>query len=235
MINAIRAGVVVLCFLFPTMAVVAWVGSAKDELAQAEASTSVVASGNVAVAAAADQQYCTPELKRILRRVLKSCGLLDRGAETARGCQPVDAKAVATMSGDDFNALFLPMKERGGIVQFEQGQSELDDADRGLMDRLFPDQRGASYFFIVARASPEGSIEVNRALSKARAEALMTYLRQKFQDPDLEREVGLLWLGEEFAQLDQSFCHWDRSGESDACRPEELNRSAFAAWIDCRL
>jgi hypothetical protein len=77
MINAIRAGVVVLCFLFPTMAVVAWVGSAKDELAQAEASTSVVASGNVAVAAAADQQYCTPELKRILRRVLKSCGLLD--------------------------------------------------------------------------------------------------------------------------------------------------------------
>jgi outer membrane protein OmpA-like peptidoglycan-associated protein len=235
MINAIRAGVVVLCFLFPTVTVVAWVGSAKSELARAEASTSVVASGNVAVAAAADQQYCTPELKRILRRVLKSCGLLDRGAETARGCQPVDAKAVATMSGDDFNALFLPMKERGGIVQFEQGKSELDDADRGLMDRLFPDQQGASYFFIVARASPEGSIEVNREISKARAESLMTYLRQKFQDPDLEREVGLLWLGEEFAQLDESFCQWDRSGESEACRLEELNRSAFAAWIDCRL
>jgi outer membrane protein OmpA-like peptidoglycan-associated protein len=235
MINALRAGVVALCFLFPTVSVVAWVGSAKDQLAEAEASTSLVASGNVAVAAAADQQYCTPELKRILRRVLKSCGLLESGGETARGCQPVDAKAVATMSGDDFNALFLPMKERGGIVQFEQGKSELDDADRGLMDRLFPDQQGASYFFIVARASPEGSIEVNRELSKARAEALMTYLRQKFQDPDLEREVGLLWLGEEFAQLDDSFCQWDRSGESEVCLPEELNRSAFAAWIDCRL
>lgn len=236
MTHAIRAGAALVCLLFPMVAVISWVGAAKDHLAQEEASASAAPTANVAVAAAADKEYCNVELKRILRRVLKSCGLLDRGAaETARGCQPVDAKAVATMSGDDFNALFLPMKERGGIVQFDQGESELDDADRTLIDRLFPNQQGASYFFIASRASPEGSIEVNRKLSKARAEAVMTYLRQKFQDPDLEREVGLLWLGEEFAQLDEIFCQWDRSGESGECRPEELNRSAFAAWIDCRL
>ena len=42
-------------------------------------------------------------------------------------------------------------------------------------------------------------------------------------------------LGEEYAQLDPSFCDWTRSGESGQCEPEDLNRSAFIAWIDCRL
>ena len=59
--------------------------------------------------------------------------------------------------------------------------------------------------------------------------------RERSMDPELERQVGLLWLGEEYAQLDPSFCHWRRSGPESACRPEDLNRSAFVAWIDCRL
>jgi hypothetical protein len=63
----------------------------------------------------------------------------------------------------------------------------------------------------------------------------MSYLQQNFPDPDLDKEVGLLWLGEEFAQLDQSFCSWNRSGGPDECEPEHINRSAFVAWIDCRL
>ena len=87
----------------------------------------------------------------------------------------------------------------------------------------------------MARSSPEGTVEHNRALSQRRAEAVMTHLREKFDDPDLEREVGLLWLGEEFAQLDAEFCDWRRSGEADQCEPEHINRSAFVAWIDCRL
>ena len=66
------------------------------------------------------------------------------------------------------------------------------------------------------------------------AEAVMAHLRRQFQDPDLEKEVGLLWLGEEFAQLDTQFCGWKRSS-SAACSPEEINRSAFVAWIDCQL
>jgi hypothetical protein len=47
--------------------------------------------------------------------------------------------------------------------------------------------------------------------------------------------VGLLWLGEEYAQLEANFCAWQRSGSAEACKAEDLNRSAFLAWIDCRL
>jgi hypothetical protein len=54
------------------------------------------------------------------------------------------------------------------------------------------------------------------------------------QDPDLQQQVGLLWLGEEYAQLEANFCDWRRSGAGQ-CLPEELNRSAFMAWIDCTL
>ena len=48
-------------------------------------------------------------------------------------------------------------------------------------------------------------------------------------------KTALLWLGEEYAQLDESFCDWRRSGNKDECKPEHINRSAFVAWIDCRL
>jgi outer membrane protein OmpA-like peptidoglycan-associated protein len=140
------------------------------------------------------------------------------------------------MSGPDFNALFRPMRERGGIIEFEQGKAELDPADAQLVDSIFADQRGASYFFVVARASPEGSVEANRELSRARAEQVMGHLRQRFDDPDLDREVGLLWLGEEFAQLEEEFCQWRRSsGDAAACAADQINRSAFVAWIDCTL
>ena len=62
-----------------------------------------------------------------------------------------------------------------------------------------------------------------------------SYLREKYKDPDLDHEVGLLWLGEEFAQLDKRFCEWQRSGTDSACTSENLNRSAFISWIDCQL
>jgi outer membrane protein OmpA-like peptidoglycan-associated protein len=151
-----------------------------------------------------------------------------------RGCQPIQAKNVATLSGPDFNALFQPMKDRGGIVQFDLDKDALDPTDLQLIDQLFADQRGASWFFVVARASPEGATSHNRELSQARAEAVMAHLRDTFHDPDLDKEVGLLWLGEEFAQLDAQFCQWRRSSQGE-CKSEDINRSAFVAWIDCRL
>jgi outer membrane protein OmpA-like peptidoglycan-associated protein len=229
-----RIAILSLCLLVPAIVTTVWVNGAASRLAEAEqpaGDSPAVA----AVAAASDNDYCTANLKQVLRRVLRSCGLLDSGQGTARGCQPVDAKRVATMAGDDFNALFRPMAERGGIIQFDQGDSGLSPDDTALIDELFADQRGASYFFVVARASPEGSARLNRDLSKRRAEAVMDHLRAAFNDPDLDREVGLLWLGEEFAQLDEEFCRWRRTGAADLCRSEELNRSAFIAWIDCRL
>lgn len=215
--------------LTPSVLAVSWQRAAAARLAASEADAA--SRPAVAVAAAADAGYCTPELRTILRRVLTSCGLI--GA-SGRGCQPLEARSVATMSGDDFNALFLPMRARGGIVQFDRDGATLDPDDLALVDRVFSDRRGASYFFVVSRASPEGQVAHNRELSRARAEAVMAHLRDAFHDPELDRQVGLLWLGEEFAQLDPSFCAWNRSGD-ERCDATALNRSAFVAWIDCRL
>ena len=139
------------------------------------------------------------------------------------------------MTGGDFNALFLPLKDRVTILQFDQDDASLDAGGREVLDRTFADQRGASYFFVVARASPEGSVTHNRDLSQQRASAVLGHLTETFRDPDLEQEVGLLWLGEEYAQLEGDFCQWRRSRPGDTCSPADINRSAFVAWIDCRL
>ncbi len=226
----LHLGLAALFLLIPSGLTAIWIGSAKDRLQEAEASPE--AQPEVAIAAAADEGYCAADLKKVLRRVLQSCGLLSSGE--VRGCQPLEAKNVATLAGDDFNALFLPLADRAGIIQFDKNSAELDAGDTALLDRIFADQRGGSYFFVVARSSPEGSEVVNRALSQARGEGVLNHLRATFKDPDLEKEVGLLWLGEEFAQLDTEFCKWQRTGD-EACQPQDLNRSAFVAWIDCQL
>jgi len=224
----LRIGVLAVLLALPATATGIWINSAEARLEQPSAGPGEAAP----VAAASDVEYCNPELKRILRRVLMSCGLV--GGNAARGCQPVQAKNVATMSGDDFNALFRPMKDRGGIIQFDKDKSELDADDIALTDKVFSDQRGASWFFVVSRASPEGSVEYNRELSKARAEAVMKHLRERFSDPDLDKEVGMLWLGKEYAQLATEFCAWKRSS-TGSCTSDDINRSAFIAWIDCQL
>lgn len=223
-----------LLLILPAALVSSWIHRAEVRLEENEAAAKADPEAQaVAVAAGANESYCTPELKQILRRVLASCGLI--GGSGGRGCQPLEAKNVATMSGNDFNALFLPMQRRGGIVQFDLSSSALDESDSTLVDKVFADRAGASYFFVVARASQDGSTEKNRELSKERANAVMSHLGRTFEDPDLDKQVGLLWLGEEYAQLDPSFCNWQRSGGVDQCKPEDLNRSAFLAWIDCRL
>ena len=220
-----------LLLLSPILAL-SWVHGAGVRLVESEQAEAQKPT-EVAVAREANESYCTPELKRILRRVLASCGLL--GGSGGRGCQPLEAKNVATMSGDDFNALFLPMRSRGAIVQFDLNSATLDPEDVKLTDKVFSERSGASYFFVVARASQDGSTAKNRELSKERAMAVMDHLTQTFDDPDLHSQVGLLWLGEEYAQLDPSFCQWQRSGGIEQCQSEDLNRSAFLAWIDCRL
>jgi outer membrane protein OmpA-like peptidoglycan-associated protein len=228
--TGLHIGLAAGALLIPTGLTGAWVSAAGDRLAAAEADASN--EPQVAVAAAADEGYCSADLKKVLRRVLQSCGLLSSGE--VRGCQPLEAKNVATLAGGDFNALFLPLADRAGIIQFEKESAELDPSDTAMLDRVFADQRGASYFFVVSRSSPEGSEVYNRDLSQKRGQAVLSHLKSTFNDPDLDKEVGLLWLGEEFAQLDQEFCTWQRSGGSE-CQPQELNRSSFIAWIDCRL
>ncbi|MFP4597723.1 MAG: hypothetical protein ACOC9W_06645 [Persicimonas sp.] len=234
MMTAIRIAVAFACLSIPAVLTATWASSASQrvEAMESEADADAEETAQVATASAANEDYCTGDLQKVLRRVLESCGLLESG--TVRGCQPADAETVATMSGSDFNALFRPMKERGGIIMFDKESSELDPMSRELVDEIFADQGGASYFFVVSRASPDGAAEFNRTLSKGRAQAVMDRLNQKFDDPDLDKQVGLLWLGEEFAQLDEEFCDWRRSHDG-TCTETDLNRSAFIAWIDCEL
>ena len=50
--------------------------------------------------------------------------------------------------------------KRGGIVQFDPSSSALDPTDLGLVDKVFADRGGASYFFVVARGSKTGTPEL---------------------------------------------------------------------------
>jgi outer membrane protein OmpA-like peptidoglycan-associated protein len=228
--NAGRPHLILVFFAFALVGLLvgSWTRSAAVRMAETQGKAS-----EVATASASDVSYCTGDLKVILKRVLTSCGLVSGGA--SRGCQPVQARQVASMSGGDFNALFAPLAERAAIIQFDKDSAELDLAGADLLEKAFADRRGASYFFVVSRASPEGSAEHNRELSHRRGSSVLDHIKAKFQDPDIDQEVGLLWLGEEFAQLDQQFCKWKRSRAEAECGAADLNRSAFIAWIDCRL
>jgi len=191
------------------------------------------AAREVATASVADDAYCTAELKAIVRRVAGACGLIE-GTGGGRGCQPLQAKKVAALSGSDFNAIFKPLAHRAHLVQFDASRADLDPAAGALLDKAWSDQRGASFFFVVSRASPDGDEQYNEALSRDRAKAVLDHLDQRFHDEDLKKQVGLLWLGEEFAQLTSEFCGWDRS-RSGPCTRADINRSAFVAWIDCAI
>ncbi len=213
----------------PGVLVAGWLGDAEESLAQSKVEH---AADQPVLATVAEQGYCTSELKQIVRRVAGACGLL--GAE-GRGCRPADASKVVSLSGEDFNKLFLPMKDRVRIIQYDMGKAELDDGGRAAVDAAWGDRGGASFFFVVSRASPEGTVEKNRELSEGRAKAVLDHLTARFQDPDIERQVGLLWLGEEFAQLQGDFCEWKRSRTGEECDEKDINRSAFIAWIDCAI
>jgi len=215
-------------FAVPLALVVAGTTSAGARL---DASRS--AAREVATASVADDVYCTPQLKAIVRRVASACGLLE-GAGGGRGCQPLQARKVAALSGPDFNALFKPLAHRAHLVQFDAARSELDAAARDMVEKAWGDQRGASFFFVVSRASTDGDEQFNEALSRDRAKAVLDHLDQKFHDEDLRKQVGLLWLGDEFAQLTSDFCGWQRS-RSGPCTRADINRSAFIAWIDCAI
>ncbi|MFI5165108.1 MAG: hypothetical protein ACHQQS_00650 [Thermoanaerobaculales bacterium] len=229
--NRIHLPLFIVMLALLSLIVSVWVRSAATRVEQYQAEQGKAPAA--AVASAADEGYCTGVLKQILRRVLTACGLVKGGNQ--RGCQPLQARNVAAMAGEDFNALFVPLADRAAIIQFDQDGAELDPAAIALLDATFAAQRGASYFLVVSRASPEGAIGYNRELSRKRAQAVLDHVRSRFADPDLDQEVGLLWLGAEFAQLDRDFCKWHRSRPDEACSTAHLNRSAFIAWIDCRL
>jgi outer membrane protein OmpA-like peptidoglycan-associated protein len=188
----------------------------------------------VAIADQAEAAYCTPQFKQVLERVLHSCGLAE--GDSRRGCKPADVKTFASISDSDFNALFRPLHERGGVILFDTGMDALDDGAKKLIEDKWSDRKGARYFLVVARASKTGSPDKNQALSHRRANSVLFHIKESSGEPDVEHKVGLLWLGSEFAQLDpKEFCSWTNSREGTKCDDDAVNRSAFASWVDCRL
>jgi outer membrane protein OmpA-like peptidoglycan-associated protein len=225
---ALAVGVGVLVLGGVTLSVRSAVASAEQRLLRPEADQP-----KVLVAAQAEVAYCTPRFKQVLERVLHSCGLV--GGSSRRGCKPADVKTFAAISDGDFNELFTPLRDRGGVIMFDVGKEDLDEAARKLLEAKWFDRRGARYFFVVARASRTGTQAKNRALSHRRANSVMFHLKQLSKDPDFEKKVGLLWLGAEFAQLSEEYCQWDISRKDSKCGEEPINRSAFVSWVDCRL
>lgn len=188
----------------------------------------------VAIADQAEAAYCTPQFKQVLERVLHSCGLVE--GQSRRGCKPADVKTFASISDDDFNALFKPLRARGGVILYDTGMEELDDGAKKLIEDRWTDRKGARYFLVVARASKTGSPDKNQALSHRRANSVLLHIKESSGEPDVDKKVGLLWLGSEFAQLDpKEFCQWTNSRSGVKCDDDAVNRSAFASWVDCRL
>ena len=225
--NAKRFGLMGVTLVIPAILVIAWASSAQTRLKETSS-----AAKDVAIASVTDDNYCTPQLKAIIRRVAGACGLIEGGG--GRGCQPMEAKKVAALSGDDFNALFKPLSKRAHIIQFDASKAELDVDGAAAIEKAWSDQRGASFFFVVSRASTDGASEMNETLSRDRAKGVLGHLQSKFKDEDLKNQVGLLWLGEQYAQLGDEFCTWNRSRTGE-CSAVEINRSAFVAWIDCAI
>jgi outer membrane protein OmpA-like peptidoglycan-associated protein len=220
-------GVVVLVVATAVM-VRLWVATATDRLERPQAEKP-----KVAIANQAEEGYCTPRFKEVLERVLHSCGLVQD--ETRRGCKPADVKTFASISDTDFNELFTPLKERGGVVLFGEGMQDLDEGAIKLIEDKWYKRKGARYFFVVARASKTGTQAKNRALSHRRANSVMYHLTSIAKDPEIDKKVGLLWLGYEFAQLSEDYCNWSTSRPNEKCDDEAINRSAFVSWVDCRL
>jgi len=201
---------------------------------------SAAAEPAAAVADHAEAPYCTPQFKEVLRRVTDACGLVGEGDR--RGCAPVDVTSFASITDADFLALFTPLEKRGAILMFDDNQDTLDDGAKKIIQEKWEDRRGAQFFFVVARASKPGGADFNKALSQRRANSVMFLLQEQSKaalpggDPELERKVGLLWLGSQYAQLPKDYCGtWENSRTGKPCNQEAINRSAFVSWVDCRL
>src|SRR5688572_25271800 len=111
--NSKRWTALIAALLIPSLLVVSWANGAAARLQYNEG-----AAKEVAVASVTNDSYCTPELKSIVRRVAAACGLLEGGGG-GRGCQPMQAQKIASLSGKDFNALFTPLAQRAHIIQFD--------------------------------------------------------------------------------------------------------------------
>jgi hypothetical protein len=74
-----------ICFAVATWTVSAAVSDAEERLTNPERAKQVLPTADHA-----EVEYCTPQFKQVLERVLHSCGLVS--ATGRRGCQPEDVR-----------------------------------------------------------------------------------------------------------------------------------------------
>src|SRR5262249_4551326 len=137
-IAGVAAGVVALGAM--TLTVRSTVHGAEERL-KAPAPTS-----QTVLAANSEEAYCRPRFKEVLERVLHSCGLAE--GEARRGCQPADVKTFASISGQDFNELFTPLRERGAVILFDVGKEDLDAGAQKMLEDKWLDSKDAHYFLL---------------------------------------------------------------------------------------
>ena len=173
--------------------------------------------------------------RTVLQRVLNSCGLV--GSESRRGCQPADVKTFASISDEDFNALFTPLKDRGAVIMFDEGKDDLDDDAKKLLEEKWHDRTRRS--LLLRRrarvARPARRTRTARCRTAAPTASCSTS-QNSLHDPDLDKQVGLLWLGNEFAQLSKDYCDWQlvaREKEMRSRRPSTGARSCHGSTVVC--
>ena len=80
------------CLLVPGFLVSSWLQEAEYRLNETEPLTRE----EVLIASVAEEDYCTSQLRSIVRRVATSCGLISDGG---RGCRSMEAKQVVNEVG----------------------------------------------------------------------------------------------------------------------------------------
>ena len=227
-----RIGILAVLLAIPATATGIWIGSAEARLEELSAKPGEGAA--VAVASASDVEYCNPELKRILRRVLMSCGLVggERGARLPAG--PGQERR-----DDDRRRLqrAVPADEgarRHRPVRQGQGRARR----RGPRARRSGVRRSARRELVLrrlARRRPRARSQHNRDLSKGARRgrdeppprAVQGSRSRQGGRPALARR-GVRPARDRVLRVEAQL---HRHG----CTPEEINRSAFVAWIDCQL
>ena len=144
---AARIALFTVLLAIPVATTGVWIGSAKTRLAQSTETATAQGDG-APVASQSDVGYCSPELKKILRRVLMSCGPRQRQMPRAAvsRCRPRTSRRCPAPTSTRCSK---PMKDRGGIVEFDKDKAEL--APRGAPARRSSLRRSARRELVLRR------------------------------------------------------------------------------------
>ncbi len=231
--NLIVAAIVAIVVLaFPVVAVVSWTGAASARLDEQEATASE--RPQAGVAQEANESYCTPELKRILRRVLRAAG--SSAARAGAAASRSRRSNVATMERRRLQRAVPPDE---GPRRDHPVRASVRRARRGRRDS----SSIASSPISAARATssscrarrPRARPSQPRAQHAARRGRDGPPRSETFNDPDLAATGRPALARRGVRPARSELLRLAPQRQRPQLRPDDLNRSAFIAWIDCRL